>query len=203
METIVQQIEKIRQKIISSKLFLNPIIDFVLYNEELDEHLIGLYEQSNPQLRYLYAQKENTLYLEKNIKYYQNNSKLKKCLENYVLYSLQEKEYEIFFISINFHILLWKTINKQKNNLFDIYEGVQAYIQFCKLTGINIKLINEYADEQLSNILYLDDTNYYREELLTILDILNTKTFNDLKETTIEIISAYLDLIIDENNEVI
>lgn len=202
METLtLKQANKIIiEQINESNLFNRPEIDFILFNdrEETSQILIGVHEQDNPSLSYIYILETKDAIPMKDIKVYKKDDTVtdlyNKDFEGYFLLQIENEEIDINFVSLDFHIRLWNYIASLDNDIRHKYFSLKYYVVYCKKNGINYKLLNIYSKNELANIIGEFYLMYDEDDFFNILENFNWTIISTLFEENKKIINDYLNV---------
>lgn len=202
METLtLKQANKIIiEQINESNLFNRPEIDFILFNDrkETSQTLIGVHEQDNPSLSYIYILETKDAIPMKDIKVYKKDDTVtdlyNKDFEGYFLLQIENEEIDINFVSLDFHIRLWNYIASLDNDIRHKYFSLKYYVVYCKKNGINYKLLNIYSKNELANIIGEFYLMYDEDDFFNILENFNWTIISTLFEENKKIINDYLNV---------
>lgn len=202
METLtLKQANKIIiEQINESNLFNRPEIDFILFNdrEETNQTLIGVHEQDNPSLSYIYILETKDAIPMKDIKVYKKDDTVtdlyNKDFEGYFLLQIENEEIDINFVSLDFHIRLWNYIASLDNDIRHKYFSLKYYVVYCKENGINYKLLNIYSKNELADIIGEFYLMYDEDDFFNILENFNWTIISTLFEENKKIINDYLNV---------
>lgn len=202
METLtLKQANKIIiEQINESNLFNRPEIDFILFNdrEKTSQTLIGVHEQDNPSLSYIYILETKDAIPMKDIKVYKKDDTVtdlyNKDFEGYFLLQIENEEIDINFVSLDFHIRLWNYIASLDNDIRHKYFSLKYYVVYCKKNGINYKLLNIYSKNELANIIGEFYLMYDEDDFFNILENFNWTIISTLFEENKKIINDYLNV---------
>lgn len=157
-ETRQKHLENVINKIYDSKLYQYPHIDFVLIKEinGKDYYIAGVSDKINPAKAYLFRPKaratsipiQSVRYDKKKYRYL-----FDECIEGYVLQQMQ-KGYKIVYMSIAFHITIWKFIEDYYHSIAYFGDGLIYYLTFCYEIGISSTLLSHYSCEQFSDLIH-------------------------------------------------
>ena len=190
METLtLKQANKIIiEQINESNLFNRPEIDFILFNdrEETSQTLIGVHEQDNPSLSYIYILETKDAIPMKDIKVYKKDDTVtdlyNKDFEGYFLLQIENEEIDINFVSLDFHIRLWNYIASLDNDIRHKYFSLKYYVVYCKENGINYKLLNIYSKNELEDIIGEFYLMYDEDDFFNIVENFNWTIISTLFE---------------------
>ena len=202
METLtLKQANKIIiEQINESNLFNRPEIDFILFNdrEETSQTLIGVHEQDNPSLSYIYILETKDAIPMKDIKVYKKDDTVtdlyNKDFEGYFLLQIENEEIDINYVSLDFHIRLWNYIASLDNDIRHKYFSLKYYIVYCKENGINYRLLNTYSKNELEDIIGEFYLMYDEDDFFNILENFNWTIISTLFEENKKIINDYLNV---------
>ena len=189
METLtLKQANKIIiEQINESNLFNRPEIDFILFNdrEETSQTLIGVHEQDNPSLSYIYILETKDAIPMKDIKVYKKDDTVtdlyNKDFEGYFLLQIENEEIDINFVSLD-------------NDIRHKYFSLKYYVVYCKENGINYKLLNIYSKNELADIIGEFYLMYDEDDFFNILENFNWTIISTLFEENKKIINDYLNV---------
>lgn len=99
------------------------------------------------------GERENALCIYSNDNYLIDEVR-KATIEEHCLFLLSGK-HEIVYISLPFHLKLWRYIDNELEGLGKYKLGIQKYITFCEDIGITATLLNELFDTNLSDLCFL------------------------------------------------
>lgn len=142
-------------KLIKDQEYVGAKIEYVLVNKQNTKHSIALIIDKNNEL-YEVTLKDN---------------EIKPALD--WLYNVDEdvfehleNEYEIGFMSLEFHSGIWEQIEDIGIEEFDHKLGLQKYLKYCKDNNIDLKTLCEKLDIKISDIMqyYNDKTDYLKIE---------------------------------------
>lgn len=202
METLtLKQANKIIiEQINESNLFNRPEIDFILFSdrEETSQTLIGVHEQDNPSLSYIYILETKDAIPMKDIKVYKKDDTVtdlyNKDFEGYFLLQIENEEIDINFVSLDFHIRLWNYIASLDNDIRHKYFSLKYYVVYCKENGINYKLLNIYSKNELEDIIGEFYLMYDEDDFFNIVENFNWTIISTLFEENKKNINDYLNV---------
>lgn len=190
--------------------FVNPVVDFILYNDFINngEVFIGVHEKDNPALNYVYFYDRKEAVAVNELKFVPEDEitsdLFRKNLESYFFIELNRKEAMICYISLDFHIKLWKFIETLDRDQRCKYQAFRRYVNHGKDFGVNHALLNIYSDSDLVDII--NDFEYVLDEddLFKLLELFNAQVIKELFKRNKQVIRDYLDTyrtVMGEQNE--
>lgn len=190
----------IEKTINTSKLFENPVIDLILDINDKNERIVYLHEFEKEQSQAMYVINQDETLTETQINQDDENNIYSEpfysTFEGAFFKKLNESNTNIIYISLDFHISLWKFIDNHYDEICLIIDSLIEYAIYCKSTGINHTIINEYSDVELLDILNFDEEDYEEEfdedgHFLDFLQCYNIQVMMKLMEQNKIMINDY------------
>ena len=138
-----------------SKDFTNAKIEYVLVNKQNTKHSIAVINDQNNEL-YEVTLKDNEINPALDWAYNIDDD----------VFAHLENEYEIGFMSLEFHSGIWYQVEDIGIEEFTHKLGLQKYLKYCKDNGIDKKTICEKLNTDLADIMqyYNEKTDYIKIE---------------------------------------
>lgn len=192
--------ENIAKTINTSKLFEHPVIDLILDVNDTNERIVYIHELEKEQSQAMYVVNQDETLTETPINQNDEISIYSKpfstTFEGQFFRKLNDHNTNIIYISLDFHICLWKFIDEHYDEICLIIDSLIEYAIYCKSTGINHTIINEYSDVELLDILDFDEEDYEEafdedEHFLDFLQCYNIQVMMKLMEQNKIMINDY------------
>lgn len=142
-----------------SNLFNRPIVDFILYDDTNlpGKTIIGLHEEDNENSSIIYdLQTEESIILNEmifNTKDQIMTDLYKGTPESYLIVQLENDQVDINYVSLQFHIKLWKYISSLEEQIRWNYFSIKYYLKYCERTGINFTILKTYSDDKFEDLI--------------------------------------------------
>ena len=154
---------------VDKELFFDDLkLDFVLVTQSDGRYIIGVNDDELGYLFKPYAKRKIKRYADIRFKSEARKTFYEECIECYILSCLCGK-YELVSMSIDMHINIWSFINDYIDDVdFMLEKGVRKYLNFCKETGINRRLLETYGGIYVDDLfqVFLEDTE---DEFITFM----------------------------------
>lgn len=142
-------------ELVRSKEFTNAKIEYVLVNKQNNKNSIAVINDQNNEL-YEVTLKDNEINPALDWAYNIDND----------VFAHLENEYEIGYMSLEFHSGIWYQVEDIGIEEFNHKLGLQKYLKYCKDNNIDKKIIEENVNTEVANIMkyYNEKTDYMQIE---------------------------------------
>ena len=106
-------------------------------------------ERSNNEVVFYHSIDDEMHYTEEDIEF--ENLDFEEGKEGIVLIYL-DNGYEIIYMDLNMHVLMWKFLDLYEYSMEPVYEGVRSYLIYCMKNGINHQVLSYSSGKEISDM---------------------------------------------------